>query len=163
YRIYNLKAENPSRGEPWISSELQRMKGNDPAARARTGPPAPRTVSNRLKEYAALKDDQRLQYLYARWPEVMELGLLPWEASGAILELMAQQHLQPEGFRPTISEAVWFWRLTLAAPKAITPWRYVIASDFALLDSLRRDKPGSYDGFMRVMEEILSYGRLLEL
>lgn len=62
-------------------------------------------------------------YLY--WPESMECGDLPWEASEVALELLAA--LRGAG-RPSIGLAKWFWRVKVAAPGCSFDDRYRCAA-----------------------------------
>lgn len=81
-----------------------------------------------------MTEEEQGQYQFFRWPESMEMGLLPWEASSAALELMeVHRSVDPEkrlqeksgrplesrytGWRrPSVRLARWFWHLTQAAP-----------------------------------------------
>ena len=74
-----------------------------------------------------MEEEERTQYRHFYWPESMERGDLPWEASGAALELLG--HLQwkvPLG-RPTVRLFKWFWRVTLAANGTRIQTRYQAA------------------------------------
>jgi hypothetical protein len=53
----------------------------------------------------------------------MEVDALPWEASAAALELLAYRNDIGED-RPNHREALWFWRVTQAAPNAPLSFRY---------------------------------------
>jgi hypothetical protein len=89
--------------------------------------PSLRTVHRYCDEYEKLPESVKAEQARFRWPETMRWGLLPWEASQAALELLALQHrydqaltekdpaIPPRG-RPTVRDAKWFWRLSLAAP-----------------------------------------------
>ena len=89
--------------------------------------PSERTIRRLHQEYKEdLTDEERSQYHQLKWPESMEMGVaiteLPWDASASVLELLAFS--QREGRRrPTIRQAKWFWRITLAAPDAPLPSR----------------------------------------
>jgi len=77
--------------------------------------PTESTVRRRVKEFAELSPQQKRQYALFRWPDSIENGDLPWEASGLLLDLLG--HLDADGVdRPTVREAVWFWRVCLATP-----------------------------------------------
>jgi hypothetical protein len=63
------------------------------------------------------------------WPESMERGDLPWDASAAALELLGfvVDGETPRG-RPSARLAKQFWRVTLAAPDATADKRLQIAA-----------------------------------
>ena len=50
--------------------------------------PALRTVNQYHKKYRLLPERQQVEYRTFHWPESMERGNLPWEASEAALELL---------------------------------------------------------------------------
>jgi hypothetical protein len=56
----------------------------------------------------------------------MEDGALPWEASAAALELLAYLN-DLHSPRPNHQEALWFWRVTQAAPDAPLNLRYELS------------------------------------
>src|SRR5262249_31089099 len=56
-------------------------------------------------------------YRLFSWPQSMQAGALPWEASRAVLDLLrlrSSQHMEV----PLVAEAQWFWRVTQAIPDA---------------------------------------------
>jgi len=81
-----------------------------------------------------MTEEEQRQYQYFRWPESMVMGLLPWEASSAALELLevrksdpyvrfidATTEKPPESSgtgwgRPSVRLARAFWHITQAAP-----------------------------------------------
>lgn len=75
-------------------------------------PPSSRTVGRYRSE---LTPDLARPYREFCWPDAMDEGLIPWEASRACLDLVA--HLKAQGEPPP---EVWvmerFWRITQAAP-----------------------------------------------
>ena len=78
--------------------------------------PSERTVRRLREEYLELPESERLKYRYFYWPESIEMGVLPWTASPAALELLRlfdewKPIIMP---RPTIRLAVWFWRVSEA-------------------------------------------------
>ena len=88
--------------------------------------PSERTIRRLHEEYVGLTDEERSQYHRLEWPESMELGAaitgLPWEASAAVLELLA--FLLRKGLpRPTVRHGKWFWRITDAVPDAPLAYR----------------------------------------
>ena len=81
--------------------------------------PSERTISRiRKEEWPRVEEEDRAQYRRFCWPESMERGDLPWEASAAALELLFT--LEGEGLwgRPSIRQTKRFWQVTLAAPDA---------------------------------------------
>jgi hypothetical protein len=80
-------------------------------------PPALRTIYKYMGEFGGLAEGVRKGYQPFSWPESMEEGLLPWEATAATIQLLiwTQEHgLWP----PPVSLVQWFWRITLAIPDA---------------------------------------------
>src|SRR5262245_19841284 len=79
--------------------------------------PDERTMRRIVKEFSALREEERKPYQYFRWPDSLEQGLLPWEAARDALNLV--RILSKHGAdRPTNAHALWYWRLTLAAPES---------------------------------------------
>jgi hypothetical protein len=89
-------------------------------------PPKRKTIDRMIKAHKLSPPEVRIQYRYASWPEAMQDGLLPWEASRALLDLLGRYHAFGP---PTIPFARWFWRVTQAAPGATLEER----RDFAAL------------------------------
>ena len=90
--------------------------------------PSERTIRRLHQEYKQdLTDEERSQYRQLKWPESMEMVVaiteLPWDASASVLELLALWQHERGGRRPTIRQAKWFWRITLAVPDAPLPSR----------------------------------------
>ncbi len=81
----------------------------------RDDPPSERTLRRLRRRWETLQAHERAQYGYVHWPETFEAGLLPWEASRAILDLIALY--QDKGWgRPTVRMAKWYWRLASVLP-----------------------------------------------
>jgi hypothetical protein len=76
---------------------------------------SPRTVGRILDEaWRPLSPGEKELYAAFRWPESMEVGALPWEASAAALELL--HHLRErKSPRPLTVLVRWYWRVSLAA------------------------------------------------
>lgn len=110
------------------------------AKTGRVGPPAQRTITKWRHEWKSSNHEERMVYRLFYWPESMVRGLLPWDASQAALEfLKAADH------RPSITTALWFSRVTQAAPDApiqdrVSFARYLTAaemmSDFSAVRGL---------------------------
>lgn len=130
-RVKSLKGETPNWGAGRIATELQREAEEDD----RTDAPSERWVGIFLqKVWNKMKPEEQQQYQYFRWPESMALGLLPWEASTAALELLElhrvadpemrlettiEKPLESRGTgwgRPSVRLTRWFWYITQAAP-----------------------------------------------
>src|SRR6266487_7027562 len=86
-RIRILAANNPRISYTAIARELEAEGGS--------GAPSPRTVERFAKKFRSLPPQQQADYRYFSWPETMEQGLLPWEASRAALELA--EHFRDHG------------------------------------------------------------------
>jgi len=82
-------------------------------------PPVGRTIQRYLREHRARPLEEKLSFRYFSWPESMESGALPWEASKTALELLRfrREELLFTS-RPTNEEMRWFWRVTQAGPDA---------------------------------------------
>jgi hypothetical protein len=72
-------------------------------------------VRRRYTAHRKLTDENRREFSLFRWPESMEYGVLPWDASQAGLELLLYCVEHRLG-RPTNRMARWFWRVLLACP-----------------------------------------------
>jgi hypothetical protein len=89
--------------------------------------PSERTI-RRIYEARKLEpmQTQREAALF-RWPQSMEEGALPWEASRAALDLL--RHMDERGFgRPTVRLVKWYWRVVMAAPQIKTEDAYAGAA-----------------------------------
>ena len=82
-----------------------------------TPAPSDRAIRRIMSEFKAAPAQDRLPYRIFSWPQSMELGALPWEASRAALDLLKLRNDERLG-PPLIREALWFWHVTQAAPDA---------------------------------------------
>ena len=103
------------------------------------------------------------QYRVAHWPESFENRALPWEASQALIE---QLRHWGRIHQPTVHEATWFYRLTLAAPEAPIEVR----AEFALWEELapNDDRKAAFQDYLvhqrwRTCPKHLPYIHHLEL
>lgn len=106
--------------------------------------PSERTVRRLYEEHQKLPNERvrREQALFL-WPESMEAGLLPWEASSAALDFVrycAENRLE----RPTVRHCKWFWYLRLAAPtmpieRAVTTSCYLWAREYLRQTKMNED------------------------
>jgi hypothetical protein len=94
-------------------------------------------------------EDERKVRRWVRWPHSFADGNLPWEASRAVLDLIAYEHPH----RPTIAEALDFWRFTQAAPDAPVEFR---AESMRQFRSMRVLDGRTADGD-RMWERILAF------
>ena len=115
------KAENPTWGAGRIQQALEQIA----AKQGRDDAPKERWVGN---EITKLKRDPRWpqkekDYRTFRWPESMESGLLPWEASQPLLDFLERRGRPAEigTERPTNRLAKWFWRLYQVAEPSDKP------------------------------------------
>ena len=72
-------------------------------------PPSKASIGRIQHEARQLSKDEQEKYLDFFWPESMENGLLPWEASGPLLHLLQQDLCF--GVRPQIPVCRWYWKL----------------------------------------------------
>lgn len=106
-RVKGIAANDPKWGPRSILKELMRQWKDEDY-------PSERTIQ-RIKD--DITPEERIDYSSFHWPESMLRRDLPWEASAAALELLANTDVvrQP---RPPVRAVRWFWRVTLAAPHA---------------------------------------------
>lgn len=76
--------------------------------------PSERTIRRLYDEHMEKPEAVRRGAGAFHWPESMQSGLLPWEASHAALELLRLRQMEGRG-RPLIREAKWFWRIRSAS------------------------------------------------
>ncbi len=115
-RIRIMLANNPV-----MSGAAIRRKLVSETKTGKEKPPTPvpsdRAIRRIMSEFKAAPGKERLPYRLFAWPESMELGALPWEASRAALDLLRLRNDERLG-PPLIREALWFWHVTQAAPDA---------------------------------------------
>jgi len=100
--------------------------------------PDERTIRKVLETHSILDAKQQVAYRRCVWPESFVECHLPWEASRIVLDLLdftSRQHWP----RPTIQQAVWFWRLTLASAEMPIMIRWEWAMTFASDPELKLD------------------------
>ncbi len=117
-----------SPGRPRIAAEVKAevfaIRANVPRLSARKiadqleprGVASERTIRRWLEEFDNKKSPEfRDQYRQFHWPESMESGLLPWEASRAGLDLLGEY--QERGWhRPLLAVVLAYWGLRNALP-----------------------------------------------
>ena len=92
--------------------------------------PSPRSIGRiRKEDWELMPHSEKAQYRLFHWPQSMERGDLPWEASAAGLELLRLrgENLSDPEFRPDHRMVTWFWRVNQAAPVASIGLRFVVA------------------------------------
>lgn len=77
--------------------------------------PSLRWIGERRSEHLRSPEATRVRYREFRWPEAMTTGMLPWESARSIFELV-RYFSEMSGPPLTLRRAVWFWRVSLAAP-----------------------------------------------
>ena len=110
------------------------------------GAPAERTIEKYLALYDQLPLEERESYKSLRWPGTMLDDALPWDASPHVLELLTAD--LPE--RPSLGEARWFYRVSLAALTVPFAKRWEIAQSIALADTA-----GDLANFTKEVEALL--------
>ena len=106
-----MKAENPT----WGAGRIQRQLEQIGQMEGRVDAPKDRWVGNELRKLSGDPDwlQKEKEYRLFRWPESMESGLLPWEASRTLLDFINRNGRAGElgTERPTNRLAKWFWRI----------------------------------------------------
>lgn len=97
--------------------------------------PSRRTIQRIIEDFRRLPDDARREYSVFRWPQSMEQGALPWEASSELLELQRYLLLSPRwGGNATVMPvrfARWYWRACQAMADAEIDLRIDLAARLA--------------------------------
>ncbi len=148
-QVYAMVANNPSATANSIAQRLETVALEN----KRQDWPSPRTVSRLMENFRQLPPEERASYSKVRWPETMQAGLLPWEASQSTLELVKHHHRW--GVRPLVIHARWFHYVSLAAPDAPFWMRFWSMAELAALE-LRPPDAGSGERDMRTLEWFLA-------
>jgi hypothetical protein len=114
--------------------------------------PSERTLRRLRRRWEALQELERAQYGYVYWPESFEAGLLPWEASKAVLELLVA-HWDMGWARPTVRMAKWYWRITSILPNTNAGWRVMMARILAAIEASSQRQEDAW----RQVERYLAY------
>jgi hypothetical protein len=88
-----------------------------------------------IEDFENLPIGEQLALSVARWPDSFLSGILPWEYAPAVLELIGQLHRAGRG-RPLHRVAMWFGRVTQAAPDLPFDARLLSAWQLAAWESL---------------------------
>lgn len=128
--IKGIVADHPKWGPHRICEELL-SRARD-AGEENPDLPSERTIGRIKKK---LTPTELMEYKTFHWPQSMESGSLPWEASAAAFELLrAKKPSKAAPFlddglfhttyftrrllgRPTVRQVRWFWRVTQAMPR----------------------------------------------
>lgn len=139
--VNEAAAEHPRYGPARIRSEIEQRELREAERDARPADldtPSERTIGRWLREFRALGEREQMPYRLYSWPEAMERGALPWEASEELFDLTRWLTCLPHD-RLTIQRAQWYWRLTLAAPNQPPSERYFTAHMLAVADAMPDD------------------------
>ena len=111
--------------------------------------PSERSIDRIHQEWEGKPELERSQYKDFYWPESMELGDLPWEASSAALELLSHMAMSNWDFRPSLRAVKWFWRVCQAAPDAPLEVRVESAVGLMVTEATRNcDEVRGIEGFL---------------
>lgn len=90
--------------------------------------PPIRTITRWKGDYTALAEQEKAHLRAVRWPDTLVAGVLPWEASRVLLDLLSVY--EDFSLRPSPVVARWAWRTFLGAPdlEPLTRWRVAIAA-----------------------------------
>ena len=147
--VKTTSADHPRWGPSRI---LQRLK--EVAKKEGLGDdyPSQRTIG-RIKD--GMTPEDLKTYASFRWPESLEERALPWEASGAGLELLMLLDTNGIRERPPVRLVKWYWRVREACPDATLALSFDIA--YGLM--LRDDRKEPMD---RGTEWLLAYHQILK-
>ena len=130
-RLISVKAEH----EDWGARKITKFLEEKAAKQGGPLPPPWRTVARILaRTWQPLEDDEKAEYRLFYWPESMESGDLPWEASGAGLRCLELFELTHD-WRPTVRLVRWFWKIVIATPGAPEGVQWMIANRLAVADA----------------------------
>lgn len=118
---------------------VRRLKDVAPRI-GRTDVPSARSVGRIRKEFLEQPEEVRREYYRFHWPESMEDGSLPWDASAAGLELIRAD----ENVRPPLRLVKWFWRISTTAPDAPYSYRRGMAGILAAAEIIGALTPDVY-------------------
>ena len=131
-RVLSIKGQN----ETWGQERIERALDKEAEEKNLTGSPSTATIGRILRrEWKTLSPEKKAQYRLCYWPESMERGDLPWDASASALELLGLR-----SWRHTIRVAKWFWRVSMAAPDLSAEQRLDLAMWF-----VSREAGGRYE------------------
>ena len=151
-RIREITENEPRLGPARIARRLEEEAGN----LKRNDYPSERTIGRIQREFRRQPEEERHGYREFRWPETLELGVLPWGASRAGLELLGYFQ-QQWAKRPLIGLVREFWHVSQAAWDAPFEERYFAAREVYQRKVFGRDNIAEWDATMRYWEQYLAY------
>ena len=112
--------------EPGMSGvEVRRRLLNRELLKDEPTPPTPvpsdRAIRRIMERFKELPRAQQQPYTVFSWPESMESGALPWDASRVALDLLRDNYAivgSQKSVNPLVREVRWLWRVTQAIPDA---------------------------------------------
>ena len=108
-------------------AEELRENGDAEAKALSKDVPSARTINRIRDEWKEIDPSERVQYQRFYWPESMQGGALPWEASTAALELLMFLDCNGVRTRPPIRLVKWYWIVTRASCDMSRDARFGIA------------------------------------
>lgn len=114
--------------------------------------PSLRTIGRIQKQYKGLPPAERLKYRLFYWPESMQSGVLPWEASTDALTLLRYYHHDRRVGRPLLVVVKWFWWVSQAVPDSSVEMRESLARQLGASEIA-----GSLQEVSREVEWFLAY------
>lgn len=152
--IRALTENEPRLGPLGIQARLKRAAEESGMAEKLGAVPSRRTIGRIQSHFRQSANKDRERYREFRWPETMEYGLLPWEASRAGLELLRDFH-QEWNRRPTVGLVECFWHVSQAAGDAPFDERAVAAQEMYARRVFGAAQP---ENNMRYFERYFAYG-----
>lgn len=128
--------------EPQLTlNKLAKLAREEGEKLGRDDYPSERTIRRYREEIQNAPEEQQQKYRNVYWPETFLSGAIPWEAAPVVLELIQSWRDWRGDGRPTIRCALWFWRITLAAPGVDVLIRRKIAIDLWIRELFPEDDP----------------------
>lgn len=163
-QVFTYIAEHPSAGPETLLRLMEQQARQDLSRAGVTDEaqiidalkmlPPPSTIGRMKQRFRALPPPEQDEYRYVYWPESFVRGILPWEASRVVIALL---RARADGGRPTVSQARWAWRLSLAAPDAPAEAAIVLATLLAFAEGKGGEQ---YEEQKRKAEDALRRGDL---
>jgi len=151
-RIREITENEPRLGPARIARRLEEEASN----LKRNDYPSERTIGRMQREFRRQPEEERHGYREFRWPETLELGVLPWGAARAGLELLG--YFQQEwGRRPLVGLVAVFWRVSQAAEDAPFEDRYIAAREMYHRKVFGQTNKADWDPTMRYWERYFAY------
>ena len=136
-----------------VDAIVASLKEQAPPAGVSDPVPSARTVARYVKDARNAAEKDRLPYRVFSWPQSMEEGSLPWEASRVLFDWLRDRADKGRP-APLVDEARWFWRVTLAIPEAPFADRADIAGHLTLVE---RYGCQPHAGAPEILQRLLTY------